>query len=177
MQASNQQEMELLQKYEAWSQDTRSSAKEYAVAVHICCNGEDANVLLRPDFALFMMNDHLDKKLPWNVLVWRAWLIWWTRAEQLHRWASSQQNNAHGSAKTLLLCANANAWYKAWNWALDEKPENVGLYLQPARERFAQAMQRLKEEKSLLRSILQIALKEEPWYETAKLAEQQNIRV
>lgn len=165
----------MLQKYEAWTQDDSSAPKEYAVAVHICCNGEDDTELFRPEFALFLMSEHIAKKLPWDVLVWRAWLIWWTRAEQLHRWASAQQVNAQGSARTLLACANANAWYKAWHWAIEEQPAKVGLYLNPARERLAQAMTQIKEEKTILRSILQIAMKEEPWYDTAKLAEQQNL--
>ena len=175
MQASTPQEMALLQKYEVWLQNKESAPKEYAVAVHICCNGEDDVEFFRPEFALHAMNEHIAKQLPWDVLVWRAWLIWWTRAEQLFHWTSLQQKNAQGSAKTLLLCANANAWYKAWHWALEEEPGNVGLYLNPARENFAQAMQQIKSEKTVLRSILQIAMKEEPWYETAKLAEQQNL--
>lgn len=177
MQASTPQEMALLQKYEAWSQDLASAPKEYAVAVLICCNGEEDTELFRPEFALEMMSDHITKKLPWNVLIWRAWLIWWTRAEQLRRWASAQQVNAQGPAKTLLVCANANAWYKAWHWAIEEEPGQVGLYLVPARERFVQAMAQIKDEKTVLRSILQIAMKEEPWYETAKLAEKQNLSV
>lgn len=175
MQASTPQELALLQKYEVWTQDNASTPKEYAVAVHICCNGEDDAELFRPEFALHMMNEHIARKLPWDVFVWRAWLIWWTRVEQLCRWTSVQQVNAQGSAKTLLVCASANAWYKAWHWALEEEPGNVGLYLNPARERFAQALLHIKEEKTVLRSILQIAMKEEPWYDTAKLAEQQNL--
>lgn len=177
MQASTQQEMVLLQKYEAWAQDTASATKEYAMAVHICCNGEDETELFRPEYALHLMSEQIAKKMPWSVLVWRAWLIWWTRAEQLRRWTSAQQANAQGPAKTLLVCANANAWYKAWHWALEEQPGSVALYLSPARERFAQALLQIKEEKTVLRSIVQIAMKEEPWYETAKLAEQQNLSV
>lgn len=177
MQASHPQEIVLLQKYQTWTQDIASNSKQYAVAVHICCNGEDDAKLFRSEFALHIMNEHIAKKLPWDVLVWRAWLIWWTRAEQLQRWATEQQVNAQGSARTLLICANANAWYKAWHWALEEQPENVGLYLAPARERFARAMTQIKEEKTVLRRILQIAMNEEPWYETAKLAEQKNISV
>lgn len=177
MQASTPQEMALLQQFEAWTQDTSSASKEYAIAVHICCNGENNTDMFRPEFALRLMREHISKKLPWTVLVWRAWLIWWTRAEQLHQWASAQQVNAQGPAKTLLYCANANAWYKAWHWALEEEPGNVGLYLIPARERFAQAMVQIKNEKTVLRSILQIAMTEELWYETAKLAEQSNVHI
>lgn len=173
MQVSNSQEMALLHKYQAWTQDTASSSKQYALAVHICCNGEDAAELFRPEFALHLMSEHITKKLPWDVLVWRSWLIWWTRAEQIKQWASEQQINARGSARTILMYASANAWYKAWHWALEEKPENVGLYLAPARERLDRAMTQIKEEKTVLHSILEIALSEEPWYETAKLAAQQ----
>lgn len=176
MQASTPQEMLLLQKYEAWEQDVTSETKEYALAVHICCNGEDDVEFFRPDFAYYLMQAQMDK-ISGNVLLSRAWLLWWTRAEQLHRWAGEQQLNAQGSAKTMLQCANANAWYKAWHWAVEEHPEKVGLYLKPARERMTQAMHALKNEKTVLRSILQIALKEEPWYETAKLVDQQNLSV
>lgn len=165
----------LLQKYEAWSDQQKNDSKEYELATHIACNGEEGIESIRPEFALFIMQEHMRKNLVWSVLVWRAWLLWWTRAEQLHRWASQHQNNATSSIRTLLHCANMNAWYKAWHWALEEQPANVGMYLEPAKKQFVQAMVFLKEEKTLLRSILQIALKEESWYATMSQTENDKV--
>ena len=162
---STPSEMQLLSLYESWAATPDNGTKQYALALDIATNGEE-NVSYRPEFAGWLIQDHLDKQHPMDVLVWRAWVLWWTRAEQLQGWASKYQYHWAGLLETLLCSAKANAWNKAWHWALDEHPDQVGLYKEKAQKSYEEAMMALNKERHPVRTIIQIALKDEPWYTT-----------
>ena len=85
----------------------------------------------------------------------------------------------HGPVKTILQASVANAWYKSWNWALSERPENAGLYEASARLHWDSTLDLFRRESQVpaLRGILQIALKDEPWFETKRNMEAEAIRI
>lgn len=166
MAPTSSEEITLHQLYSVWAQDQRDENKSASLAVCILGNGEEGHQLFRIEFVRALLQEHFARKRVVNILVFRAFFVWWTRAEQQTRCVHPMVAQVQGPLKVLLQCAVANAWYKAWNWALEERAENAGMYEKDAQRHFAQALEMLKteQESPALRGVLQIALKDEPWF-------------
>ena len=173
------EEARLAQLYSVWSEDQRDEYKTTSVVLAIVGNGEDNHALCRVDFMLAMLEEHFVRKQALDLLLLRAFFVWWTRAELQTREVEPLLTQVHGPVKTILQASVANAWYKSWNWALSERPENAGLYEASARLHWDSTLDLFRRESQVpaLRGILQIALKDEPWFETKRNMEVEAIRI
>lgn len=164
------EETRLLQLYSVWTDDQPSLPKAAAVALALVSNGEDGQQSYSIEFMRMFMEEYFDRRHAFDVVLLRGMFVWWTRAEQCTREVGPLLTQAHGPSRLLLQAAVANAWYKAWNWALEERPENAGFYEGPAGLHWENTLELFKDEKTMpaLRGLLQIALKDEPWFQTKR---------
>ena len=174
---TNQEEINLNSLTYALQQES-DAVVQYQLASTIALNGSN-NMLpsFRNTYALEIMTLHFQwlhaRGLDANVTLWRAWFIWWTRHEQLHFGIDPIKPSVVGPLKMLLTCAQANAWNKAWHWALLDNATDAVKYEKEAKVFLKEAHHALRHEKHPLRTLLSIALKEESWYNIEK--EQVNI--